>query len=97
MEEEKKADASNDLEIKLKELIADTPRAKSFKISFIMRIAGFVLIVLAFVLVMMARQGVTDNPTLNKVSFIIAAVGFVVYMGSRMYEIVGNIRAKRNR
>lgn len=97
MEEEKKENVSKDLELKFKEFIADTPRARTYKTSFILRIAGFALIVLAFVLVMLARQGITNNPTLNKVSFIIAAVGFVVYMGSRFYEIAGNIRAKRKR
>ncbi|MBL8028628.1 MAG: hypothetical protein JNL74_19550 [Fibrobacteres bacterium] len=97
MDEEKKESTPNDLESKLKELIADTPRERNFKTSFVLRIIGFALIVVAFVLVMLSRQGTINSPTLNKISFIVAAIGFLVYMGSRFYEIAGNIRAKRKK
>jgi esterase/lipase superfamily enzyme len=97
MDEEKKNETNNDLERQLQELAAESPKSKNIKISLILRFIGFALIVVAFVLVMLIRQGKLTGAAISNITFAIAGTGFVVYLGSRIFEISANIRAKRKK
>ena len=97
MDEDKKNEKNNDLERQLQELATESPKSKNIKISLIMRFIGFALIVISFVLVMLIRQGKLTGAVISNVTFIIAGTGFVVYLGSRIFEITANIRAKRKK
>jgi uncharacterized membrane protein len=95
MGEEKIAKKNDELDRQLRELVAESPKSKNIRISLILRFVGFALIVVAFVLVMLIRQERITGIFISNLTFIIAGIGFVVYLGSRIFEITGNIRAKR--
>jgi hypothetical protein len=78
-------------------LVTETPKSRSLKISLVLRVTGFFLIVVAFILVMLVRQGKLGASSMNSVTFIIAGVGFVLYMGSRIFDISGQLRARRKK
>jgi hypothetical protein len=68
-------------------LIQESPKLKRKKVTFILRIVGFLLILAAFGILMLWRSG-TLPPVFHPISLGVGVGGFILYFGSRLFEII---------
>ncbi len=65
-------------------------KQKTLKITLLLRVSGFVLIIVAFLMAIMLRNGhgALLGFNINRLTFILSVAGFILYAGSRIFEIV---------
>jgi len=67
-------------------MLEDGGELKRKKTTFFLRIIGFLIILVSFGILMVWRSGVV-NPVLRKIALGLGVLGFVLYFGTRLYEI----------
>jgi hypothetical protein len=67
-------------------LIEDSRELKRKKATLFLRILGFAVIIVSFGLLMLWRNGMA-NPLLRKIALGLGVLGFVLYFGTRLFEI----------
>lgn len=81
-------------ETRLGEMNQDSKRGRFLKISMILRIAGFGVLLLAFVLIMLWRGGHTQ-PFFKSIAFFVAGIGIITYIVGRTLVFLKS--GKKNR
>ncbi len=80
----------------LDDLIDDGSKLKQQRLTLILRVIGFVMILFAFGILLLWRNGVA-NPMFRSIALGIGIAGFIIYFSSRLFEIIYPKVKKRKR
>jgi len=81
----------------LDELLQETPREKGLSITFRLRILGFILLLIAFFMILMWNKEVLGLPIFRTIAMVVGGAGVLIYFSTRIYEISTSFQKRRRK